>query len=128
MKRTPPPLATGYRLKVASVSEDREHRPKTRFTLETSQLFASFVYDLSVEEQRDGNHIHFKILGLRPPQLSIPSSGRASFMREYDDLAGLCSVTVESLDGKVNTFKLRITKGKITLLQSPRERFIELVL
>lgn len=128
MKRTPPPLATGYRLRVSPVSEDLGERQKTRFTLETSQLFASFVYDLSVEEQRQGNHLRFKILGLRPPQLSIPSAGRASFEREYEDLSGTCHVTVESLDGKANTFKLRITRNKIALLQSPRETFIELML
>ena len=128
MKRTPPPLATGYRLAVASVPGTREHGQKTRFTLQTSQLFASFVYDLSVEDQREGNHIHFKIMGLKPPQLSMPSAGRASFEREYDDLAGTCQVTVESFDGKTNTFKLRITGAKIAVLQSPRERFIELEL
>ena len=128
MKRTPPPLATGYRLQVSSVAEDRETRPKTRFTLETSQLFASFVYDLSVEEQRDKNHICFKILGLRPPRLSIPSAGRASFQREYEDLSGTCYVTVQSLDGKTNTFKLRIAKDRISVLQSPPQRFIDLVL
>ncbi len=128
MKRTAPPLATGYRLRVSSVSEDGGQTRKTRFTLETSQLFASFVYDLSVEDHRDGNDIQFKILGLKPPQLSIPSVGRAAFERDYDDLSGTCQVTVENLDGKTNTFKLRISKHKISLLQSPRERFIELVL
>ena len=128
MKRTPPPLATGYRLRVSTISEDQAQRPKTRFTLETSQLFASFIYDLSVEEQRQGNHLRFKILGLKPPQLSIPSAGRASFEREYDNFSGTCSVTIESPDGKTNTFRLRITRSKIALVQSPRERFVDLVL
>ncbi len=128
MKRTAPPLATGYRLRVSKVSENGGENRKTRFMLETSQLFASFVYDLSVEEHREGNAIQFKILGLRPPQLSIPASGRASFKRDYDDLSGTCEVTVQNLDGATNTFRLRISKHKIAVLHSPRDRFIELVL
>jgi len=128
MKRNPPPLATGYRLTVSAIPHDEGQAPKTRFTLETEQLFASFVYDLSVEEKRDAQHIQFRILGLKPPQLSIPSAGRASFEREYDNLSGPFHVTIENLDGRKNTFKLKVTKDKVTVLQSPREKFIDLVL
>jgi hypothetical protein len=128
MKRTVPPLTAGYSLRVAPVIDDKEGKRKTRFTLETSQLFASFVYDLSVQERRDDNHIHFKILGLRPPQLTMPAAGRATFERDYDDLSGMCHVTVETIDGKTNTFKLRIGKDRISLLQSPPKKFVDLVL
>ena len=128
MKRTPPPLRVGYRLGVSSVVDGHEQKIKTRFVLETSQSFASFVYDLSVQEQRKGNHLRFKVLGLKPPQLNIPSAGRARFERDYEDLAGTFDVTIESIDGSTNTFKLRISTTKIELVRAPKDAFTELIL
>jgi len=128
MKRTPPPLTMGYRLRVSSVVDDHERKHKTRFILETSQSFASFVYDLSVQEQRERNHFRFKVLGLKPPQLSIPSAGRARFERDYEDLAGTVDVTIESIDGSTNSFKLRISTGRVELVQAPVHTFTELIL
>lgn len=112
------------------VFDENDRRPKTKLILETSQSFASFVYDLSVEEKRGGNHIHLKVLGLKPPQLSMQSAGHAKFERVYDSLAGKCEVTIEGIDGSTNTFILRVStkKNKIELLQSPRDRFTELIL
>ena len=118
----------GYRLGVSSVVDGQERKTKTRFLLETSQLFASFVYDLSVLEQRKGNHLRFKVLGLKPPQLSIPSSGHARFERDYEDLAGTFDITIESMDGSTNTFKLRSSPTKIELVCAPKEAFTELIL
>jgi len=118
----------GYRLKVSSVVDDHERKHKTRFVVETSQSFASFVYDLSVQEQLEGNHLRLKVLGLKPPQLSIPSAGRAKFERDYEDLAGTFDVTIESIDGSTNTFRLRISTGRIELVQAPRDAFTELIL
>jgi hypothetical protein len=128
MKKPSPPLTTGYRLAVSSVIDERKRKQATRFLLETSQLFASFIYDLSVQEERQGNQFHFKVLGLKPPQLSNPSAGRARFQRDYEDLKGTFEVTVENIDGRADTFTLRISKGAITLIQAPREPFTELVL
>ena len=128
MKRTPPPLRMGYRLRVSSVVGDHEQKTKTRFVLETSQSFASFVYDLSVQEQREGNHLRFKVLGLKPPQLNIPSAGRARFERDYEDLAGTIDVTIESIDGRTNTFTLGISAGRVELVQAPADTFTELIL
>jgi hypothetical protein len=128
MKRTPPPLAMSYLLRVSSVVDDHEGKHKTRFILETSQSFASFVYDLSVQEQRERNHLRFKVLGLKPPQLSIPSAGRAKFERDYEDLAGTVDVTIESIDGSTNSFKFRISTGRVELVQAPVDTFIEIIL
>jgi len=128
MKRTTPPLRMGYRLMVSSVVDDHERKHKTRFVLETSQAFASFVYDLSVQEQLEGNHLRLKVLGLKPPQLSIPSSGRAKFERDYEGLAGTFDVTIESIDGNTDTFKLYISTGTIELVKAPKNTFTELIL
>lgn len=128
MKRTPPPLRMGYRLMVSSLLGGRGQKRKTRLVLETSQSFASFVYDLSVQEQREGNHLRLKVLGLKPPQLSIPSAGRATFERDYEDLAGTFEVTIENLDGRTNTFTLSASSGSITLVKAPRNTFTQLIL
>ncbi|MBI5472917.1 MAG: hypothetical protein HY961_11285, partial [Ignavibacteriae bacterium] len=96
-------------------------------TIETSKAFASFRYELSVEEQSDKRSMHFKILGLKAPQLSLPASGTAQFVREYEDLHGKYDITVERLDGKTNTFTVSISEKQIKILSSPKNPFIELV-
>ena len=87
--------------------------------LETTQSFASFVYDLSVKEEVKDNRIHFKVLGLKPPQLSMPASGHAKYVSEHDGLHGTYDVIIEGIDGRANTFKVRITPKKIELLKAP---------
>jgi hypothetical protein len=81
-----------------------------------------------VKEQIDGNTIHWKVQGLKPPQLSIPASGHARFEREYEALNGTHDITIESIDGRSNTFTVRFAKNEIQLLHAPREKFMELIL
>lgn len=128
MKRATPKPALDYRLRVFPRFKEQEQRHTTMFILETTQSFASFVYDLSVNEHREQNRIHWKVLGLKPPQLSIPSSGHATFEREYDDLNGVYDLVLQGLDGKTNTFTLQISPDNVALLRASREKFAELVL
>ena len=127
MKRAAPPITLDYRLRVTPFLDDREQRYKTRFVLETTQSFASFVYELTVKEHMDGNHIHLKVQGLKPPRLNIPAAGHARFERDYDNLNGTYDITLESIDGRTNTFTLLIAPANIRLLHAPREKFAELV-
>jgi len=128
MKRAHRPVSLDYRLRVSPLFNEREQKHKTKFILETTQSFASFVYDLSVKEQIDGNTIHWKVQGLKPPHLSIPASGHARFAREYDALHGTYAITIESIDGRSNTFTLRCAKNQIQVVHTPREKFMELIL
>lgn len=128
MKRARRALSLDYRLRVSPVFNEREQKHKTAFILETTQSFASFVYDISVKEHIDGNAIHWKVQGLKPPHLSIPASGHAKFEREYDALNGTYVFTIESIDGRSNSFTFRFAKHKVQLLNAPREKFTELVL
>ena len=128
MKRIPPPIRMGYRLMVSSIVNDHDRKHKTRFVLETSQSFASFVYDLSVQEQLEEHHLRLKVLGLKAPQLRIPSAGRARFERDVEGLGGAFDVTIEGMYGRTNTFKFRISTGTIKLVKAPRETFTELIL
>lgn len=128
MKRAAPRPNLDYRLRVFPLFKDHEQRYTTQFVLETTQSFASFVYDLSVKEHREANTIFWKVLGLKPPQLSIPASGHATFEREYDNLDGVYDLVLQGLDGRTNTFTLQISSRKIDLLRSTKEKFAELIL
>lgn len=128
MKRATPPATLDFRLRVTPVLDERVQQYKTRFVLETTQSFASFVYELTVKERLDGNNIHFKVQGLKPPRLTMPTSGHARFEREYDHLQGTCQVTLESIDGRTNVFSLLVAPGNIQLVQTPRDQFAELLL
>jgi hypothetical protein len=90
-------------------------------------VFASFRYELSVKETAKGKHLHYKILGLKAPQLDLPSSGTAQFAREYDAFKGKYEITVASLDGTENVFEVSMTQKQRKILKSPKTPFIELV-
>jgi hypothetical protein len=128
VKRMPPPPTLGFRLSIAPIVDERDQQRKIRISLETVQSFSSFVYELSVEERREGNTLRYKVLGLKPPQLSIPASGRAKYERVYDDVVGPLEITVEGLDGNTNTFAVRVAENAVTILKSPPAPFTELVI
>jgi hypothetical protein len=91
--------APEYRLSVVPAGGDLSSHGGTLVVLRTATSFANFRYTLSVEERREGNTIHLKVLGLRPPSLDLPSSGPAEFTREYEGLHGRYRIVVEGLDG-----------------------------
>ncbi|MBP1649541.1 MAG: hypothetical protein H6Q30_2986 [Bacteroidetes bacterium] len=115
-----------YRLLITPQFNERGQRYTTLFVLETVKSFASFRYDLSVEETLDRKTIKYKILGLKTPQLSLPATGHAQFMREYDDLKGTYEVVIEGLDGKVSTFSVRIAPQQVRLMNAPSQSFISI--
>jgi hypothetical protein len=114
-----------YRLLITPRFNEREQKHKTLFLLETTQQFSSFRYDLSVEEQIEGKQLHYSILGLKTPLLSLPSSGRAQYTREYGDLLGTYEVKVTGLDGSTSSFAVRIAPERVTLIKKPSKGFIE---
>jgi len=114
-----------YRLLIAPTFNEREQRYKTLFKLETTQLFSTFTYDLSVREEHSGRAFRFTILGLKAPQLSLPRAGHAQFSREYDDLRGTYEITIKGLDGRTNSFWVRISDKKVALLKASPRRFVE---
>ncbi len=113
-----------YRLLITPQYNERGQKYTTLFLLETVKSFASFRYDLSVEETMDKKTIKYRVLGLRTPQLSLPATGHAQFMREYDNLKGTYQVVIEGLDGKINAFSVRIAPQQVRLVSSPPQPFI----
>ncbi len=116
-----------YRLTLSPHVNERRQIPTVLITIETTKAFASFRYELSVQQQRNGKEIRYTILGLKAPQLSLPASGTAQFEHEYDDLKGKYTIVVESLDGTANEFTVNITQKQIKVLTSPKTPFIEVV-
>lgn len=113
-----------YRLLITPQYNERGQKYTTLFVLETVKFFASFRYDLSVEETVDKKTIKYRVLGLKTPHLSLPATGHAQFMREYDNLKGTYEVVVEGLDGKSNTFSVRIAPQQVRLMSTPSQSFI----
>ena len=117
-----------YVLRIEPTFVEREQKYKTLLTLETTKLFSNFRYDLSVQEEFDKKRFHFKVLGLRPPQLSLPAVGHARFVREFDSLRGTYDIAIEGLDGKVNSFSVKFTSKKMQLLKSPPSPFVDIII
>jgi hypothetical protein len=113
-----------YRLLITPQYNERGKKYTTLFLLETVKSFASFRYDLSVEETMDTKTIKYRVLGLKAPPLSLPATGHAQFMREYDNLRGTYEVVIEGLDGKTNTVSVLIAPRQVQVVSSPSPSFI----
>jgi len=122
------PDALEYRLVITPSFDEREQKYKTLVQLETTKLFANFRYELSVKEERAARQIRYTVLGLKAPQLSLPAVGHAQFSRLYEDLKGIYEVSVQGLDGAVNTFSIRIRPDRVELLKKPPRTFIQLAI
>jgi hypothetical protein len=128
MAKAKKPSEVEYRLMVAPHLNERRQIRTTLLTIETTKTFASFRYELSVMERWEGKSLHLKIAGLKAPQLSLPASGTAQFVREYDNLKGKHDITIENMDGTENTFTINVTTKRIDALKVPKNPFIQLVL
>jgi hypothetical protein len=113
-----------YRLLIASCLAERNQQYVTRVILETTKAFASFRYELSVEEYIAKDTLRFTVLGFKAPQLTLPACGPARFQKSYDGLHGTYSLVVEGIDGRSNTFTVKISPKKVELLKSPRQCFV----
>jgi hypothetical protein len=115
-----------YRLFITPHRDDHE-RYATSIRLETSKLFASFPYELSVEESLDERSLKLRVTGLKAPHLTIPSPGHAHWSKTIEGLEGIFDVSVEGLDGKINSFRVKIQPTKVELLEVPAQRFVEAI-
>lgn len=116
-----------YRLLVVPQFDDRRHVTTTLFLLETTKVFASFRYELSVTMTVVGSTVRLAILGLKTPELSLPSAGPARFSRTCDGLNGTYDIVVEGLDHNTSTFSVRISDTTVHLLHPPAGTFVTLV-
>ncbi len=116
-----------YRLLMAPHTNDRTYRPTTLVILETAQSFASFRYELTVEEKVEGKTLTYRVLGLRAPSLKLPAAGPASFTREYENLKGTYTVSIIGLDGTPAQCTVRIAPGKVEIVTPPSGQSLTVV-
>lgn len=115
-----------YRLLVTPHTVERTQQPSTLVVLETTKVFASFRYELSVDARVTPSSLHFTVLGFRTPNLSLPAAGPARFQHEYERLNGTIDVSIQGIDGRSTSFSLRITPGQVKLLKAPRKTFVQI--
>lgn len=89
--------------------------------------FSNFRYQISVNDKIENNTIYLNILGLRPPQILLPGGGPATYTKELHNLQGTYTISISKHEGKENTFLVNISKNTITIIKSPKDKFVELV-
>jgi hypothetical protein len=112
-----PAASAEYRLSVDRTLSTSTRRPCIRIALSTTKSFSTFRYGLTVEEHLEGNRLSLKVLGLDAPDLTLPGSGPAEFVREYEGLTGDCSIEIRGLDGKTTTVRCAVSASAVTLLE-----------
>ncbi len=123
-RKTRAPDDAEYRLFVFSRYKDTEQEYRTVVVLQTTEEFASFRYELSVDEEITDREIRYTVTGLTAPRLSLPGSGPALFRREYRNFHGTYRITVEGLDRISNSFEFEIGEKQVHLLRSPSRPFV----
>lgn len=127
MARRPQRPAYEYRLTVAPHYDEVRQRTVTRVVLETALSFASFSYEISVDERREGSSFRYRVLGLNAPGVGLPGSGRARFQRDYEGLAGTCTFAVVGLDGEERRCAVAIDQAGVREVSAPTGRGLALV-
>jgi hypothetical protein len=115
MRRQKKTSTPEYQLTIRPHFDDRKQAYTTLFRLETTASFASFRYAISVDVHREGRTLHFKVLGLTTPSLTLPGAGRAEFSVEFEKLNGMFEIVVEGLDRVEHRAGLKVAPGKVQL-------------
>lgn len=116
-----------YRLFIVPTYDEVSKKWSTLFRLETVQEFSAFQYEIAVEEKVAERRIEWRVRGLRSPAISLPHSGPALFTRKYNKLRGKYNLIIRGLDGMENEFTVDIGGRKVSLLKSPKEKFLEIL-
>jgi len=120
-RETPPE----FRLHISPAVSERTGRPVTLVVLQTTKSFSTFRYALAVNDRREEDTLHLKVLGLRTPALDLPATGPAEFRKEYEDLSGDVRIVVEGMDGSRSSVDTHITPGRVTVTAPVTGRALE---
>lgn len=115
-----------YRLLIAPHLAEHTQRYVTRVILETTKSFATFRYELSIEETLEPGFLRLDVLGFRTPQLTLPAAGPARFQKDYDGLKGLYTVIIKGINGRENQLSVRISPKSVELVTPPRDSFVQI--
>ena len=116
-----------YVLLITPRYNEQKKRLVTVVALRTVKEFSNYRYEMIVENSLDDRRLRLNIMGLRPPELTFPGLGPATFETEYDNLNGSYEVVVTKLHKDVNIFRVHITPEKAVVKESPKSRFVDLV-
>ena len=116
-----------YVVRIGQQLNERTGAPMTVVILETGRAFAAFQYRLTVEETQSGKNLHYKVLGLAAPRLDLPTSGPARFTRNYENLKGTYTLTVEGIDGSTAACSFKVTTKAVTLVETPKQTFMKIL-
>jgi hypothetical protein len=117
-------LEAEYRLRVFPVLNDRDAKPAIAVVVETTKEFVSFHYEVLLHDQKIGNTITLKILGLHTPMSVMPGVGPARAFRVYEHRSGTINLVVHSPDGDENVYKLTRRSSAINIIEAPMHPFI----
>ncbi len=117
-------LEAEYRLRVFPVLNDRDAKPAIAVVVETTKEFVSFHYEVLLHDQKIGNTITLKILGLHTPMSVMPGVGPARAIRVYEHRSGAINLVVQSPDGDENVYKLTRRSSSIDVNEAPSDPFI----
>lgn len=120
------PTHLEYRLFILPSFSQATKKPATLFRIETVKEFANFTYEIAADEKIVGNSIVWKIRGLRSPEISLPATGPAAFSKMYENLRGVYEFAVTKLDGVENSFTINFQDQRISIIKSPKQKFIEI--
>jgi hypothetical protein len=126
-KRIQPKPTHEYVLLMMPRFNERKGRVVTYVALRTVKEFTNFKYELIVDARVDGGTMFLDIHGLRPPRLTLPDLGPATFETEFDHLEGPFDVVVKKLRKDVNTFRVVVSASGVVVDSRPEKRFIELI-
>jgi hypothetical protein len=117
-----------YRIYFTSVREEISQSNKTLLTVETTRVFRSFQYALTVREQIQVKSFRLFIDGISVKPLTIPKTGSALVERELPELKGVWDFYITNFSKETSHFRLKFSKKGIDILLPPTKRFLELVL
>jgi hypothetical protein len=126
-KRIKPIFPIEYRLLITPKYKERENKTVILVALRTVSEFTNFLYEIIVEDSVNDNNLLLSIHGLRAPQVSLPGTGPAVFKKEFTGFNGTYTVVVTKLNREENLFTVNISNKKVTIENSPNEKFVELV-
>ncbi len=127
MARRPPRPASEYRLIVTPHYDEVRQRTVTRVRLETAQAFASFAYEISVDERREGTSFRYRVLGLNAPGVGLAGAGSARYQRDYEELNGTYTFAVIGLDGMEHRCAVAIDEKGVRQVSLPTGTGLALV-
>lgn len=100
----------------------------TNLRLETLQEFTNFQYEITVDDKQQNDTLKLNITGLTTPKMLMGGSGPGVFEKEYVKLEGTYKIEIINIDSSKNVFELEFGKRTISVIKSPKNKFVDLII